>query len=466
MAFGGRGLLAAAALWRGDRRMPVHRVVIVGGGFGGLYAAQSLKHAPVELTLIDRRNFHLFQPLLYQVATGALSPANIAAPLRSILSRQKNACVLLGEVIGIDAAQRQVRLAAVDGALNRPLPSVPYDTLVVATGARHTYFGHDQWEPRAPGLKTIEDATEIRRRVLSAFEAAEVEEHPLREPEWLTFVVVGGGPTGVELAGALAEIARRTLRRDFRRIRTEAARILLVEGAERVLPTYAPGLSKRAETSLARLGVNVRSKTMVADVGESYVVLRSGEHTQRVPCRVVLWAAGIQASPVGRQIHEAFGCELDGAGRVVVLPDLSVLNYPEVFVIGDLALCRDQNGRPLPGVAPVAMQQGRYVARQIRARLEGRSVASFRYADKGSMATVGRAAAVADLGWLRLWGYPAWLVWLFIHICYLIRFENRLLVLVQWAWNYITWNRSARLITEPPFIRGSGMARSWPTDGP
>jgi NADH dehydrogenase len=423
------------------------RVVIVGGGFGGLYCAQSLRRAPVQVTLIDRRNFHLFQPLLYQVATGGLSPANIAAPLRSILSRQRNARVLLAEATGIDARRRCVLM---DGR------EIEYDALVIATGARHNYFGRDGWEALAPGLKTVEDATEIRRRVLLAFEAAELESDPERVQPWLTFVVVGAGPTGAELAGALAEIARKTLRRDFRRINPAQARILLVEGTDRVLPPYPAELSAKAAASLARLGVEVLTNTLVTDIQPDSVTLRCGDHEQRVPCRVVLWAAGVQASPLGRVLAEATGVELDRAGRVIVEPDLSLRGYPEVFVIGDLAHCRDANGRPLPGVAPVAMQQGRYVARLLAARQSAarRSapprLAPFRYRDRGSMATIGRAAAVADLGWIRFWGYPAWLSWLFVHIFFLIEFENRLLVMVQWAWNYFTWNRSARLITDTP----------------
>lgn len=425
-----------------------HRVVIVGGGFAGLYCARSLRHASVQVTLIDRRNFHLFQPLLYQVATGGLSPANIAAPLRSILSRQRNARVLLGEVTGVDVRRRCVLM---DGR------EIEYDTLVVATGARHNYFGHDAWESLAPGLKTVEDATEIRRRVLLAFEAAELESDPQRIQSWLTFVVVGGGPTGAELAGALAEIARKTLKRDFRRINPARARILLIEAADRVLPPYPAELSAKAAASLARLGVEVLTGTLVTDIQPDGVTLRRGDQVQRVPCRVVLWAAGIQASPLGRVLAEASGVELDRVGRVVVEPDLSVRGYPEIFVIGDLAHCRGADGRPLPGVAPVAMQQGRYVARLIAARQAAARRSAppprpgpFRYRDRGSMATIGRAAAVADLGWIRFWGYPAWLAWLFVHIFFLIEFENRLLVMVQWAWNYFTWNRSARLITDTP----------------
>ncbi len=417
----------------------VHRVVIIGGGFGGLTAARALRDPGLRVTLIDRRNFHLFQPLLYQVATGGLSPANIAAPLRSVLSRQRNVRVVLGEVVRVDVAARCV--ATADGLFE-------YDSLIVAPGARHTYFGRDDWERYAPGLKTIEDATEIRRRVLLAFERAELERDAARVREQLTFIVVGAGPTGVELAGALAEIARKTLRDEFRRIDPAAARILLVEMGERVLPSYPPELSQRAAHSLVRLGVQVRTGTMVTDVGEAGVTLRCKDHDEHVPCRVVLWAAGVQASPLGRMLAEQTGAQVDRAGRVMVQPDLTLPGHPEVFVIGDLAVCHDASGRPLPGVAPVAMQQGAYAARAILARRRGTSLPPFRYVDRGNMATIGRAAAVADFGWLRFSGFAAWLMWLFVHLFFLIEFQNRILVMFQWAWNYFTWSRSSRLITE------------------
>lgn len=416
-----------------------HHVVIIGGGFGGLYAARRLRHRPLRVTLIDRRNFHLFQPLLYQVATGGLSPANIAAPLRAILSWQRNAHVLMAEVTGFDLARRRVLTS--EGY-------VEYDALIVAPGVRHNYFGHDQWERLAPGLKTIEDATEIRARVLAAFEEAELERDPQRARQWLTFVVVGAGPTGVELAGALAEIARKTLRRDFRRINPADAHILLVEGTDRVLPPYPPELSEKAAQSLAKLGVTVRVGTFVTDVQPGRVTLRTGAAVEELPCRVVLWAAGVEASPLGRALAEQTGAALDRAGRVIVQPDLTLPGRPEVFVIGDLAHCVDASGKPVPGVAPVAMQQGAYAARLIQERVRGRTLPPFRYHDKGSMATIGRAAAVADLGRVRFSGYLAWLAWLFIHILFLIEFQNRVLVMIQWAWNYVTWNRSARLITK------------------
>jgi NADH dehydrogenase len=390
------------------------------------------------VTLVDRRNFHLFQPLLYQVATGGLSPANIAAPLRALVKRQRNVRVLLADATGVDVAGRRLLLA--DGALS-------YDILVVATGARHSYFGRPEWEERAPGLKTLEDATRIRARVLEAFETAEREEDEARRREALTFVVVGAGPTGAELAGALAEIARHTLRDEFRRIDPSAARILLVEGASRVLLSYPPSLSERAARDLARLGVEVLTETLVTDVGEAGVTLRRGDVEETVRARTVLWAAGVEGSPLGRALAEHAGAATDRAGRVVVGPDLTLPSHPELFVAGDLALFTHQTGKPLPGVAPVAMQQGRHVARTILSRLESRPTRPFRYVDKGSLATIGRASAVADVAGLTFGGYLAWLTWLFVHLLYIVQFGNRVLVLVQWAWSYLTWARSARLIT-------------------
>jgi len=416
-----------------------HRVVVVGGGFGGLYAARALRGAPVDVTLIDRRNFHLFQPLLYQVATGGLSPGDIASPLRAVLGRQRNAAVILGEMVDLDPANRHVVLS--DGV-------VPYDTLVLATGATHHYFGHEGWARVAPGLKSIEDATEIRRRVLLAFEAAERESDPDRRRAWLTFAIVGAGPTGVELAGALAEIANETMRHDFRHIDPREASILLIEASDRVLPPYHTHLSSDAARSLEALGVTPLTGATVTALDEHGLTLRRAGREERVPARTVMWAAGVQASPLGAVLRDRVGAELDRVGRVVVAPDLSVPGHPELFVIGDLAHCAGDDGRPLPGVAPVAMQQGRWVADLVRARCGGREPAGrFRYRDRGSMAVIGRGAAVADLGRLRFGGYPAWLAWLFIHLLYLVEFENRLLVLVQWGWNYLTWNRGARLIT-------------------
>lgn len=421
------------------------RVVIIGGGFGGLYTARALGRTPVDVTLIDRRNFHLFQPLLYQVATGALSPANIAAPLRAVLRRQKNSRVILGEVRNVQVATRQVILA--DGQLE-------YDTLVVAAGSWHHYFGHPEWEALAPGLKTVEDATDVRRRVLLAFEAAERETDAAERQRWLTFVLVGGGPTGVELAGALGELSRYTLRQNFRSIDPADARVILLEGTDRILPSYPPELSARAVKLLKSFGVSVRTGSLVTDVRPEAVVVRMGDCSEQIPTRTVLWAAGVQASPLGAILARAAGIETDRPGRVPVTANLSLPGHPEVFVIGDLALIRDANGNPLPGVAPVAIQEGQYVARLIDRRLRGEDMPAFRYRDRGNVATIGRSAAVADLGWVRFGGRFAWFVWVFVHIIYLIEFENRLLVLTQWAWNYITRNRSARLITgQDPLLR-------------
>ena len=416
----------------------MHHVVIIGGGFGGLYAAKALRAAPVHLTLLDRRNFHLFQPLLYQVATGGLSPGEIASPLRFVLRRSKNTEVLLAEVLDLDTTNRRVILR--DGQAG-------YDTLIVATGAGHSYFSHDDWEPLAPALKTIEDATEIRRRILLAFEKAEREPDPDLRRAWLTFVVVGAGPTGVELAGALGEIANDTLRHDFRHIDPAEARILLVEGSDRVLPPYPPDLSAKAEQALVRLGVRSLTGAIVTGIDETGVTVRHGPEEQHIPARTVLWAAGVQASPLGRVLAERAGAKLDRAGRVIVEPDLTIAGHPEILVIGDLANFSHQTGNPLPGVAPVAMQEGRYAARLVRRRLAGKTVGPFHYWDKGSLATIGRAAAVADFGRIHIAGYFAWLTWLFVHLMYLVGFDNRLLVFIKWAYNYFTRNRGARLIT-------------------
>jgi NADH:ubiquinone reductase (H+-translocating) len=415
-----------------------HRVVILGGGFGGLGCALHLKRAPVEVTLIDRCNYHLFQPLLYQVATGSLSPANIASPLREILKRHNNTRVLLAEATRIDAANRRVILS--DG-------SIEYDTLVVSTGSSHQYFGHDEWEQFAPGLKTVEDATDMRRRILLAFETAERETDPEKLRAWMTFVIVGGGPTGAELAGALGEIANDTLRRDFRNINPSEARIILVEGTDRVLPTYPPQLSAAARKMIERLGVTVRTGAMVTDIRKDSVTVREGDKTETIPTRTILWAAGVLGSPLGRMVGAECGAPCDKTGRVVVEPDLTVEGHPELFVIGDLANFTHQTGKPLPGVAQPAIQQGRYVASAIKRRLRGEKLKPFHYFDKGNLATIGRGAAVADLNWLRLSGFPAWLIWVFIHLMYIVEFQNRLLVFVQWAWFYFTFDRSARLIT-------------------
>ncbi|HTZ73091.1 MAG TPA: NAD(P)/FAD-dependent oxidoreductase [Candidatus Aquilonibacter sp.] len=415
-----------------------HRVVIIGGGFGGLSAARALGRAPVEVTLIDRCNYHSFQPLLYQVATGSLSPANIASPLRHILKRQRNTTVLLAEGTHIDVNRRCVMLS--DGELE-------YDTLVIAAGASHQYFGHDAWEKYAPGLKTIEDATSMRRRILLAFEAAERETDPAKLRAWLTFVIVGGGPTGAELAGALGEIANDTLRHDFRHIDPTKAQIILVEGADRVIPTYPPKLSAAAKKMLEGLGVTVRTATMVTDIQERFVTIRMGDHDEIIPTRTVLWAAGVLGSPLGRVLEEEAGAKLDRSGRVMVEPDLTIQGHPEIFVVGDLANFSHQTGKPLPGVAQPAIQEGKYVAKTILRRLRGQPCKPFHYFNKGNMATIGRHAAVADLNWLQVAGAPAWLLWIFIHIAYIVQFQNRLLIMLQWAWLYWTNDRAARLIT-------------------
>jgi NADH dehydrogenase len=414
------------------------RVVILGGGFGGLSAARKLKNAPVDVTLIDRCNFHLFQPLLYQVATGSLSPANISGPLRQVLKHNKNTTVLLGEAIDIDPANHQVILS--DGAIG-------YDTLIVATGSSHQYFGHDDWEKFAPGLKTIEDATDMRARILLAFEAAERETDPQKLKEWMTFVIVGAGPTGAELAGALGEIANDTLKHDFRRINPTEAQIILVEGTDRVLPSYPPKLSEAARKMLERLKVTVRTGAMVTDVKAHSVTIKCGDHSEIIPTRTVLWAAGVLASPLGLALAKRLGTKIDRAGRVIVDPDMTIPGHPEIFVIGDLSSFTHQTGKPLPGVAQPAIQQGRYVAKVIEQRLRGEKTPPFRYFDKGNLATIGRGAAVADLNFITLAGLPAWLVWIFIHLMYIVEFQNRLLVFMQWMWLYVTFDRAARLIT-------------------
>lgn len=414
-------------------------VVIIGGGFGGLQAATHLKYANVDITLIDRRNHHLFQPLLYQVATGALSPADIATPLRSLLKHQKNVRVLLGDVIDIDVQNKRVILR--DG-------KVGYDQLIVAAGAGSSYFGKDQWEKFAPSLKSIEDATEIRRRMLYAFEAAERAADSEAARAWLTFAVIGGGPTGVELAGALAEVAYDAMKHDFRNINPANTRIILVQSRDRVLPTFDPKLSERAAAALERLGVEVRTGGRVTNVDGTGITLSMGDEQEFIPARTVLWTAGVAASPLGKVLHEAAGAELDNGGRVIVQSDLSVPGYPDIFVIGDLAHVKQASGEALPGVAQVAIQEGRYVGNLIARRLRGRDLPPFRYHDRGNMATIGRGAAVAEIGRLRLSGWLAWPIWLVIHLMYQADVENRVLVLIQWLWNYVTRKRSALLITE------------------
>lgn len=392
----------------------------------------------MDVTLVDRRNFHLFQPLLYQVATGSLSPGEIAAPLRSLLSRQKNTRVLLGDAVSVDVEGRRLILS--DGA-------APYDTLLVATGARNQYFGHEAlWEPIAPGLKSIEDATRIRHKILYAFEAAERETDPARRRAWLTFTIVGAGPTGVELAGALAEIANDTLRHDFRSIHPEEAQILLLDGAPRVLPVFPESLSEAAERSLARLGVKLRTGVKVTAIDETGVMITSPKGEERIEARTVLWAAGVAISSFIGALAQATGAACDKMGRIRVEPDLTVPGHPEIFVVGDAAYL-EWHGAPLPGVAPVAMQQGRYAARAILERLRGRSPAPFHYLNKGNLAVIGRAAGVADFGRLRFHGWLAWLLWLTVHLTYLAQFRNRVLVFVRWGFQFLTFDRGSRLIT-------------------
>ena len=420
------------------------RVVIVGSGFGGLNAAQSLTHAQAQVTIIDRKNFHTFQPLLYQVATAGLSPGEIAAPVREIFSGRRNVEVLMAEVTGFDLKHRLVEI---------PDQKIPYDYLIVASGSSHAYFGHDDWEPFAPGLKTIEDALEIRRRILLAFELAERQTLSGETGTPLNFVVVGGGPTGVELAGTLAEISHHALAHQFRHIDPKRAHILLLEGGPRVLPTYAEDLSRSAQEQLERLGVEVRTSILVTHVEAGLV----GFGDTKLKAAVIIWAAGVAASPLGKKL----GAPTDRAGRVLVQPDLSLPGHPEIFVIGDLATLKDKNGKLLPGVAPTAIQQGRYVAKLIRREIESAdspakkpSRKPFHYWDKGSLATIGRAAAIAEFGKIHISGFIAWLSWLFVHIFFLIGFRNRLLVLIQWAWSYFTYERSARLITGSTYLPG------------
>jgi NADH:ubiquinone reductase (H+-translocating) len=417
-----------------------HRVVILGGGFGGLYAAQTLKHAPVDVTLLDRRNFHLFQPLMYQVATGSLSPGEIAAPLRSVLSKQKNTRVLLGEAIDIDPSEKQILLK--DGS------TVEYDSLIVSTGSQSAYFGHDDWRQWAPSLKTVEEATMIRHKILFAFEAAERTQDPEERQAWLTFVIVGAGATGVELGGALGEIANQTLKNDFRSIRPQDARILVVDSANRVLSSYPEDLSRKAEKSLLKLGVRVRAGVMVTEIDAEGVTLSTKSRSERIRTRTVIWAAGVTPSEFGRQLVKRTAAETDKGGRIKVNPDLTIPNYPDIFVVGDLAFSTKPDGTPLPGVAQVAMQGGAYAAKTIAKRAQGKQEDKpFHYFDKGDIAVIGRAAAVANVFGVHLSGFIAWLVWLFIHLMYLVQFQSRILVLVQWGFEYMTFSRGARLIT-------------------
>ena len=417
-----------------------HNVVILGGGFGGLAAIQKLKRAPVDVTLIDRRNFHLFQPLLYQVATGSLSPGEIAAPLRSVLSRQKNARVLLGEAVDVDAEAQRVILR--DGG------SYPYDSLIVSTGSQTSYYGNDAWRQWAPSLKSVEEATAIRHKILYAFERAERAPTGEEERAWLTFVIVGAGATGLELSGALAEIASETLRHDFRRIHPQDARILLLEGAPRVLGAYPEDLSAKAEKLLTRLGVEVIKGVMVTNIDGQGVTFKRGDRTESLPARTVLWAGGVTTTPFGEKLAQRTKAETDRGGRIKVRPDLTIPNYPDVFIIGDLAYAVDEKGKPLPGVAQVAMQGGAYAAKTIRARVEGKQpLPAFHYFNKGDMAVIGRAAAVANIFGVHISGWPAWLIWLFVHLMYIVEFQSRILVFIQWGFEYLTFSRGARLIT-------------------
>jgi NADH:ubiquinone reductase (H+-translocating) len=430
---------------------PPHRVTIIGGGFGGLYAARSLGKDPrIDLTLVDRRNHHTFQPLLYQVATGALAPGEIAQPLRGILRKNHNTTVLLGEAVGLDPERREVLMS--DGG------PIPYDTLVVATGARHSYFGHDEWAQFAPGLKSIDDATAIRRRILIAFEAAEREHVPERRQEWMTFVVVGGGPTGVELAGALGEISNDTLKRDFRSIHPPDARIILVEAMDRVLPNYPKDRSRSAKRQLERLGVDVRTSVRVIDIAEQAVTVQpaAGGPETSIPARTVLWAAGVQASSFAKQVAAATGAEGDKAGRIRVGPDLTIAGHPDIFVIGDAAIQPWKPDQPVPGVAQGGIQPGKYVADAIVRRLDGQTPAPFRFSNRGDVAVIGRLSGVTNIPWLgpfgKTSGFLAWLLWLGIHLAYLIGFSNRIVVLTRWVWSFLTHGRGSRLITGQPLL--------------
>jgi NADH dehydrogenase len=415
-----------------------HRVVIIGGGFGGLYAAKELGDANIKLTLVDRRNFHLFQPLLYQVATGGLSPGDIASPLRAVLNKQKNTKVYESEVIDIDAKSKEVILR---------YRTIPYDTLIVATGSIHDYFGNEGWAVYAPGLKTIEDSLEFRKRIFFAFESAEKVTDPSEQESWMTFVVIGGGPTGVELAGALGELANTTLNKDFRNIDTTNTKIILLEATDRILPTYPEKLSKDAQHSLQKLGVSVQTSSFVTNINENLVTLETGGLSQNINAKTVLWAAGVRASRMGRVLNKRTNAEIDDIGRVIVEKDLTIKNHPEIFVIGDLANFSHQTGKPLPGVSPVAMQQGKYAAALIKNRTNSKQRRPFNYVDKGSLAVIGRNSAVASIGRFEFTGFFAWLIWLFVHIRYLIEYDNKVLVITQLAWNYFTRKRGARLIT-------------------
>src|SRR6266550_1123409 len=418
------------------------KVVIIGGGFGGLSAAQHLNSNLVDVTLIDWRNYHLFQPLLYQVATGSLSAGEVASPLRSVLSRQKNTRVWLGTVVDIDPDSKRVFLA--DGTI------VPYDSLIVAAGSQTSYFGHNEWQEWAPGMKSVEEATAIRHKILYAFEVAERLSDPVQRRAWLTFVIVGAGPTGVELSGAIAEIARQTLKNDFRSIHPEEAEIILLDGAPRVLPPFPDDLAQKAQRSLEKLGVEVKTGVMVKDVDREGLTIQTHDGTQRLNARTVIWAGGVTVSPLGRTVAKRTNAETDRGGRIKVNSDLTVPNYPNIYVIGDLALLKGANGKPLPGVAQVAMQQGTYAAKAIVRKLASETeIKPFKYFDKGDMAVIGRWSAVANIFGAHISGFFAWIIWAFIHLMYLVQFQSRILVFIQWAIQDLTFNRGARLITGP-----------------
>jgi len=422
----------------------LHHIVILGGGFGGLYAAKMLSRGgKVKVTIIDKRNFHLFQPLLYQVAAGWLSPGDIASPLRVVLNEYKNTYVLKAEVSDIIPQEKKVVFR--DG-------EITYDTLIVATGSYHHYFGHDNWANTATGLKTVEDALEMRRKILLSFEAAERETDPLKQKEWMTFLIIGAGPTGVELAGTIGELTRTTLKDDFRNINTEDSQIILVEGLDHALPTYPPDLSEKAEKSLNKLGVNIRLNTMVTKIEDNKATINRNGDSEVIESRTILWTAGVKASSLGKALAEHTGAELDKSGRVIVNPNLSIPGYPNIFVIGDLAHLSYQEGKALPGVAPVAMQEGHYVAKLILNKIQGKDTKPFKYKEKGNLAVIGTNSAVADFGSLKFSGFVAWLIWAIVHIRYLIEFDSKVVVLFRWAWSYFTRKRGVRLITgEDPF---------------
>jgi NADH:ubiquinone reductase (H+-translocating) len=416
------------------------KVIIVGGGFGGLHAAEAMKSAPVDVTLIDRRNYHLFQPLLYQVATGSLSPGEIAAPLRSVLSHQENTRVLLGTVIDIDPSAKHVLLE--DGA------SLEYDSLIVASGSQSSYYGHEAWREWAPSLKSVEEATNVRHKILYAFEVAERMPDPAQRRAWLTFVIVGGGATGVELSGAIAEIARQTLKNDFRSIHPEEAQIILIDGAPRVLPTFPEDLSEKAAQLLGKLGVQIRTSLMVKDIDKEGVNIQAHDGVDRLEARTVIWAGGVAVGTWGKTLAKRTQAETNKVGQIKVGPNLTIAGYPDIYVVGDLALSIGVDGKPLPGVAQVAMQQGAYAAKAIVRKIQsGTDLPPFKYFDKGSLAVIGRWAAVADAFGVHLSGFPAWFVWAFIHLLYIVQFQSRILVLIQWAFQDLTFSRGARLIT-------------------